>query len=163
MKKLLLVALLGSSSMVQADLLPSYPTVMVSTEVTLENASSFDENIAILLCSFSMSGKLMCHALKDNESVSAGYKFNDGPYLFGIEKRVLKKLGGAEAFDKEPLKEGMIKLLKGKLFSTIGYSSSSYQRKDAIHTKDSSTKMIYEITKIENGRLYFRLKDTIKK
>jgi len=163
MKKLLLLALLGSSTMLQADLLPSYPTVRVSTEVTLENASSFDKNISIVLCSFSMSGKLMCHALKDDESVSAGYKFNDGPYLFGMEKEVLKKLGGAEAFDKEPLKEGMIKLLKGKLFSTIGYSSSSYQRKDSAHKKDTLTKMVYEITKIENGRLYFRLKDTIKK
>ena len=161
MKKLLMVALLATG--IEADLLPPYPTVRISTEVSIGNASSFDKNLAIVLCSFQMSGDLICGVVKDNGAISKGYKFNSGPYVFAIKKKVLKKLGGVVALGKEPLLKGMTNLLQGGLYSTMGESSSFSERKDATHPKDITTKKVYTIKKIENGRLYFKLKSSTTK
>jgi hypothetical protein len=161
MKKLLMVALLATG--IEADLLPPYPTIRIINEVSIENASSFNKDIAIVQCSFQMSGDLICGVMKDNGGISKGYKFNSGPYIFAIKKKVLKKLGGVVALGKEPLLKGITNLLQGGLYSTMGESSSSYERKDATHTKDITTTKVYTIKKIEKGRLYFELKSSTTK
>ena len=140
-----------------ADLLPPYPTVTVREEVMISNVESFSD-FAVLSCSFDMGGALKCSILKNNQQLTK-YKFAEGVYLIAIEKQELAKMGGVGALSKAPQLEEFSKRLRHDHRSPIGHSTTIYEKKDATHTKDITTTSIYEITKIEDGKLYFRLKN----